>query len=373
MEQKKCWSLFIRHTDREKYEPEVLSLLPVQLVGKAIQQTGVPVASAEMNSSVPTPRSFWAVYQWIRRRKPAVVQTWMYHADVIGGVAARLAGVPVVWGIHQSNLDPAVNTRNTMVSAKLGRLLSSKLPEKIVCCSFASERTHTAFGYDSAKMQVIHNGFETPAVSLNSMNVAGETLREELGIGHEEFVIGLVARFNPQKDHAAFLEAARRLHRTHQERDIRFVLCGLHVEWQNPEFAALIPEGQHSNFGKSLHLLGRRSDMDRVYAAMDLLSTSSVGEGLPLVVGEAMARGVPCVVTDVGDSAYVVGETGWVVPPADPAALAARWEVCAEMGRRQLKGYGEMARRRIETELHIDTAVQKYHDLYTQIYERRYS
>lgn len=386
----------IRHTDRNTFDPEVLSLLPVQGVGEVIREMGVPVDSAGMNSGLPSPARLRAVYRWIRRRRPAVVQTWMYHADLIGGLAARLAGVPVIWGIHQSNLSPEVNTRNTMLSARICRRLSFHVPHHIVCCSFASERTHSAFGYDAEKMRVIHNGFELPATGpaskgpLEPADKQGRELRRELGIRDEDFVIGMVARFDPQKDHATFIEAARRMLNSRQglktargkgdagitaesrRRSIHFLLCGENVEWENPDFAALFSSGRKGEPGRSFHLLGRRSDMDRVYGAMDILSTSSIGEGLPLVVGEAMARSVPCVVTDVGDSAYVVGDTGWVVPPSDPDALAARWRACTDINASEVRRMGTAARSRIEKVLNIETAVGSYHELYTDVYRTTY-
>ncbi len=355
----------IAHTDRERFEPEVLSLMPVMEVGEAIRSMGVPVESAGMRSGIPTLSQLLKVYRWIKERKPAVVQTWMYHADLIGGIAARLAGVPVVWGIHQSNLDPKVNSRNTLLSARLGRALSRVVPRSIVCCSFASEKAHTAFGYHAGIMKVIHNGFEIPSL----ISPEERYLRDELGIEAGSFVIGMVARFDPQKDHETFIEAARLLYE--KQPNVRFILCGEDVSPETPHLKKLIYRKPVHGFDRALHLIGRRADMEQVYAAMDILGTSSVGEGLPLVVGEAMARAIPCVVTDVGDSAYVVGDTGIVVPPKEPGKLAEAWETMVLMPAETLAERGLDARRRVEEVLHIKRAAAAYHALYETIMEDR--
>jgi len=356
----------LHYTDRSRFEPEVFSLLPIQSVGKSIQDLGIPVATADMGTGLPSLSQIIKVYKWVKERKPAVVQTWMYHADLIGGIAARLAGVPVIWGIHQSNLDPSVNSRNTLLSARIARRISHWLPYSIVCCSDASSKAHTAYGYEREKMHVIHNGFEIPASSPS----VGRALRDELEIDHNAFVIGMVARYDRQKDHSTFIHAARLLFRSH--RDVIFLLCGEDVEWKNSELKALIEREDDEGFPGAFHLIGRRSDMEEVYAAMDILGTSSVGEGLPMVVGEAMARSIPCVVTDVGDSAYVVGNTGIVVPPSSPEKLSLAWESMYELNKDELAEKGKAALNRIEEVLHIRKTSEKYHALYVQAYEEAY-
>jgi len=353
----------LQFSDMDRFEPEVLSLLPVDAVGRAIQAMGVPVETAGMSSGLPSLRQLLRVYKWIKVRKPSIVQTWMYHADLIGGVAARCAGTPVVWGIHQSNLNPRVNSSNTMLSARLGKLLSGTVPHSIVCCSFASAESHTAFGYNSEKMRIIHNGFEVPPIIPRTQRY----LRGELGIKENSFVVGMVARFDPQKDHGTFIKAARRLYEKH--RKVQFILCGEDVDRSNTVLLEMIRRYSDTGFENSVHLIGRRGDMEQVYAAMDILGTSSVGEGLPLVVGEAMARGIPCVVTDVGDSAHVVGETGIVVPAEDSKKLSEAWSFMYQLTDSELLERGKAARLRIENELNIKTAVKKYHDLYTSILE----
>src|SRR6185503_9929721 len=130
-------------------------------------------------------------------------------------------------------------------------------------------------------------------------------------------LIGLVGRFDPQKDHRNFIAAAAILHRSCP--DVHFLLCGDNVTWENAKLRGWIEE---TGLRKQYRLVGRRQDMARLTAALDIgTSSSSYGEGFPNVIGEAMSCGVPCVVTDIGDSALIVGQTGRVVPAQNPEAL----------------------------------------------------
>ena len=159
-------------------------------------------------------------------------------------------------------------------------------------------------------MVVIPNGFDLETCRPDS--AARESVRNELQIPEDAPVIGLVARFNPQKDHRTFIQAARLLH--NDRPDVRFVLCGAQVSWDNQALVRWIEEG---GVRKQVYLLGRRNDIPRLTASFDIAaSSSSFGEGFPNVLGEAMSCGVPCVTTDVGGSALIVGQNGMVVPPS---------------------------------------------------------
>jgi glycosyltransferase involved in cell wall biosynthesis len=213
-------------------------------------------------------------------------------------------------------------------------------------------------------------------------------VRRELGIPPEAPVIGLMARFDPQKDHRTFIGAARILAESGADgaagggrtspqagllaRAPRFVICGENVGWDNPAYRRLIGEGPDGPFGSLFRLLGRRHDLRRLYNSFDLSGTSSLGEGFPNVVGEAMACAVPCVVTDVGDSALIVGNTGVVVPPTDPSALAAGWRKLLGLPPGERARLGRSARERIEREYGIGAVADRYLDLYERVFRRRY-
>jgi glycosyltransferase involved in cell wall biosynthesis len=285
----------------------------------------------------------------------------MYHANLVGGLAARLAGIrPLAWGIRQSVLDPRYHKRTTIWTARLCARLSRHLPDRIVCCSEAVRRAHAAFGYETGRMVVLPNGFDLdayrpdPAVRLS--------VRQELGLPEGTLLIGLVARFNPQKDHHNFMQAAALLHA--RLPDVHFLLCGDGVSMQNAELAQWVEE---ADIGPNIHLLGCRQDVPRLSAALDIASSSSYGEGFPNVVGEAMACGVPCVVTDVGDSALIVGDTGRVVPPRNPQALAEAWHDLLIAGPNYRRLLGTAARRRIQECFSLPTITRRYEQLYEEM------
>jgi glycosyltransferase involved in cell wall biosynthesis len=192
-------------------------------------------------------------------------------------------------------------------------------------------------------------------------------VREELGISQEALLIGLVGRFDPQKDHRNFVEAAARLRTDCPQ--VHFLLCGDGVNWNNAELTGWIGE---AGLRQQFHLLGRREDMPRLTAALDISSTSSsYGEGFPNVIGEAMACGVACAITDVGDSAFIVGETGLVVPPRDPEALAQAWKKLIEMGPEGRQKLGETARKRILENFSLPDIVARYEALYKEVVRRK--
>lgn len=336
----------------------VVGLVGTAPVGERIRALGVPVASLGMRPGVPDPRGVLRLAAWLRRSRVEIVHTWMYHANLVGGLAARLAGrVPVVWGLHHADPDPARLKPLTRAALHAGARLSARLPERIVCCSEATRRVHAGLGYATAAMEVIPNGFDVAALQPDPE--ARRALRAELGIPPDAVVIGLVARFSPPKDHAMFAAAAARL-----GAGVRFVLCGEGVTWDNRTLVDWIDAaGPRERY----RLLGARDDIGRLMSAFDLLSLTSWSEGCPNAVGEAMACGVPCVVTDVGDAALMVGDTGYVVPPRDPAALATAWRMLIALGRDGRRRLGLAARHRIAERFSLSEVVRRYESLYTTI------
>jgi len=190
-------------------------------------------------------------------------------------------------------------------------------------------------------------------------------VRRELGITGTTPLVGLVGRFDPQKDHETFVRAATHLRAVMPE--AQFLLCGEGSDWQNQKLVGWIEE---QNLRDCFHLVGRRDDTPRLYPALDLLTlTSAYGEAFPMVVGEAMACGVPCVVTDVGDSALLVGDTGRVVPVKDSRALAEAWIGVFSMTREARKALGYAARHRIQHHYQIDVITARYENLYRMLAE----
>lgn len=341
---------------------EVMSLTELGVIADRIRELGVPTHALGMARNrfrIPDPVKLMRLVAFIRASRPDVVQTWLYHADLLGGLAAKLAGrQPIFWGLHSSGVDAVHTRRTTRWTVTACAKVSRWVPDGIVTVSQVARDFHVAAGYDPGKFTFIPNGFDVTA--LHPDPALRRDARSELGVPDGAIVIGMVARFDPQKDHPNFIRAAALLAR--RRADVRFVLCGLGA---GPENAGLLHELAEHGVRDHFHLLGRRSDVPRVMNALDVCTLSSgYGEAFPLAIGEAMSCGVPCVVTDVGDSGFLVGDTGRVVPPRDPAALAGAWETLACLDRDARQRLGLAARARITQHFTLARAVEQYTELY---------
>jgi glycosyltransferase involved in cell wall biosynthesis len=345
----------------KRFSNQVISLTTLGPMAAKLEASGVQVRALGMHAGVPNPVYVARLASWLRFAKPHVVQTWMYHADFLGGLAAKLAGsAPVVWGIHHSNLDRGQNKRLTIWTAKACAAFSGRIPSRIVCCSEASREMHARFGYAEQKMEVIPNGFDV--LQFRPDAEARVSLRRELRLSESCSTIGMAARFHPQKGHRNFVNAAALLHA--KSPDVHFLLCGKGVDRENTELVGWIDE---ADLMEVCHLLGPREDMPRFFAGLDVATSSSLTEAFPVAVGEAMACGVPCVVTNVGDSAAIVGDTGRVVPANDPAALADAWQSLLNAGSTGRQQLGLAARNRVEQRYALDAIVGRYEELYRQV------
>lgn len=348
--------------DRDRLESSVVSLTDGGQIADRIRALGIPVMSLGMRRGVPNPVGFLRLLLVLRRERPAVLQTWLYHSDLLGLIAGRLAGVPAIaWNIRCSITDGRYFTGLTGRIVRLLARLSGR-PDAVVVNSEAGRTIHESMGYRPRRWEVIPNGFDLTAYQPDAE--AYRSVRQELGIPSGAIIIGLVARFDPLKDHATFLDAAGALHGTHPE--VHFVLAGAKVEWDT---LALAQQVDHLGLRMVTRLLGERQDIARLTAAFDIATCSSTGEGFPNIVGEAMACGVPVVTTDVGDARMVVGDTGKAVPASDPEALAAGWREILSLAPERRADLGRMARARISSQFDIHRISQRYGELYGELSE----
>lgn len=352
----------LQHLDRRRFDPCVISLGSKGEIGPRIADLGIPVVALDMNPGLPNPLRMIALVNHLRRIKPDVVQTWMYHADLLGGLAARIAGCQrVVWGLRNSNLDKKLTKWSTLMVVKACALASSWLPSKILSCSKRAAGVHTAAGYQAEKIHVIPNGFDL--MRFQPDETARVDVRTELRLSPETPLVGLMARFDPQKNHAGFLRAAVMIRQRLPA--VNFVLAGGGIDDGNTVLREAIRAG---GLEGSIHLLGRRDDMPRLMAALDVLaSSSSFGEAFPNVLGEAMACGVPCVVTDVGDSAEIVAETGRVVDTGDMVMLAQNVVELFRLPPLEWRALGRQSWERVATNYEIGHVVRLYESFYEQL------
>jgi glycosyltransferase involved in cell wall biosynthesis len=349
----------VSNMDRTEFAPEVISLSGIGPIGEKMRAQGIPVRALNMRPGMPNPALALRLAGWIRKSRPQVVQTWLHHADLIGGLATRLAGrTPLAWNIRHSNLDPATIKRQTILIGRACAKLSHTLPQRIVCCSEAGREEHARLGYAADKLLVIPNGFDLTA--YHPSETARAAIRAELGMPTDAPLIGLIGRFHPMKDHATFVQAAALLHALRPE--VHFVCCGEDITWQNDVLADAI---KRVDLCDRFHLLGQRRDIPQIAAALTIGTLCSLyGEGFPNVIGEAMACGVPCVVTDVGDSVYIIGKTGRVVPLRSPEALCAAWQEILDLSPEAAQRSALAARARVEAHFALGTVVGRYQKLY---------
>jgi len=345
--------------DRDIFEPVVISLTDYGSLGNNIKNLNIPVYKMEMNAGFPNPYKVWGFIKLIRKINPELIQGWMYH----GNLAALLAKwvlfnhVPLLWNIRHTPGDLKKEKRTTARVIRLGARLSAQ-PDRIIYNSKVSAQKHESMGYSDKHKNIIPNGFNCE--QFKPFDNAKSKLCHSLDLKEDTLLIGLVARYHIMKDHVSFLHSAGKLNKTYPE--IHFVLVGQGVDKNNHLLIKLIED---LKIRKNVHLLGKRMDIDKITAGLDVAcSSSSWGESFSNAIGEAMACGVPCVVTDVGDSAWIVGDTGIVIKPRDEEALTKAWIELIELGSEGRARLGRSARQRVIEYFSINIVVKQYEDLY---------
>lgn len=339
----------------------VVSLKDEGTIGPRIRELGVPVYALRLQKWAPNPFGTLPMISLARRFKPQIIQGWMYHGNLMASLAAIWMGrpTPVLWGVQQSIVKAGSFGPTTAVVIRFGAWLS-KHPSTIIYASKTGAKQHEDQGFHPRNQVVIPNAIDCEAFQPDKTNA--RQIREELGFDSDTVLIGQVARFHPMKDHAGFLRAAGAVSRRYPQ--ARFVLIGTNVTIEQPMLRRLVEEQRLQG---RVALLGERSDMPRLTAGLDIAcSPSAWGEAFSLAIGEAMACGIPCVVTDVGDSAYIVADTGLSVPPSDPRALAEAIARLIDGGATHRQQLGMAARKRIENKFSLPEVARRYQDLYRQ-------
>jgi glycosyltransferase involved in cell wall biosynthesis len=303
----------------------------------------------------------------LRQERPAIVQTWMHHADLVGGWAARLAGVRnVVWSIHcrEIHRNPGDGDRKIAFFRRALGLSSRFIPTRILSCSAAAIEDHAALGYPRSKMRWIPNGIDAERF-VPDMDATLD-IRAELKLPPNAPVIGYVGRFHEMKDLPTFLKAAALLQARMPE--AHFVFCGgveIEMTTEERELLALLPRRDQVRFDSF------RADPWRLYPALSVFSLSSRTEACPMTVIEAMSCGVPCVTTDVGDCSRLLEGVGQVVPMRDSVALARAWEETLRLGPSARADIAQHSRQRVLERFTIAQAARQYAETYAELVEVR--
>lgn len=344
--------------DRSKFTCDVVSLIELGPAAQPLLEADIPVTSLGMRRGRPSVAALTALVRHLRARRPMIVQTWLYHADLIGTLAAIVARPQfLLWNVRCTDITHADSEKPIRWLIYLLAMLSRR-PDAVVVNSHQGRRDHESLGYCPRRWVDIPNGVDLDRFRPRPNERA--VLRVRLNLDPNATTIGLVARDHPMKDVGTFLRAAALFRK--RRPDARFVLCGDGFTPDNTNLGVMIDELQLS--GRVL-LLGRRSDMEAIYPTFDILTLCSIyGEGFPNVLCEAMACGVPCVTTSIGDSAEIVGDCGLIVPAREPEQLAQAWETLSARG---VESTGAAARARVAARYSLDRMRDQYEALYLSL------
>lgn len=311
---------------------------------------------------------FFHITNLIRILKPDIVQTWLVHGDLIGGLAARLCGIKnIVWNVRYSNFELGKAKLTTIILIKILARLSFVLPKLIVVVSKSARNTCEKAGYCKKKLKLITNGYDLS--ELNNHKYNKSQFRKKIKIKKKIPLIGNVARYDPKKDHSNLLKAISLV----KQRNTHFccILVGSGVNKSNTNLMREIRELKLHN---NVKLLGQIRNIAKVMSVFDLyIQSSSYGEGFPNVVAEAMACRTPSVVTDAGDASYIVGNTGWVVPPKNPIKLAKSIQkALTEINNKNWKKRCNNSRLRIKQNFDIEKMLKSFNKVWSKVLAKQF-
>lgn len=347
----------VQGMDRARFTNTVISLTNRGQLAEQIESLGVAVHTLGMRRGWPDLSALPRLIRLLRTLKPTLVQSWLYHADLLSLLAVKWLGHPLLlWNLRCSDMDL---TKYRPLTRWVQRVLAwwSAAPAVIVVNSEAGKQAHERLGYHPRRWEAIPNGFDLdqfrPDVKLRGMR------RQEWRVPDDAVVIALVARVDAMKDHATFLEGACQI--TQARHRAYFMLIGKDTELLAGTVVTM-------GLTERVHLLGYRRDVSSLLPGMDIVCLSSAfGEGFPNVLGEAMACGIPCVSTDVGDARSIIANTGLVVPPRSPSSLANALIELIDRGPAVRAELGRSARQRVASEYSLQHIIVRYEKLYLDL------
>ncbi len=301
----------LKYSNQDQYHHEVISLMDKGIYGDKIEELGIKVHCLNLNRKN-------IVSSLLRARRVVdgfdIVDTWLYHADFFGFIVAKIMSrKKLVWNIRHSNLDKNANKWLTLRIVRVNTYLS-RYVDVITYNSYKAKENHLQIGYTGKRTSVIPNGFELDRFRFSPSE--RDSIRNELGLTDEKVII-TVGRWDVQKDYYTLMAALHILQKKHA--NFKMVMVGENLDWDNKELVDLIKK---SDLESKIFLLGRRVDIPALLSAADIYVSSSLGESFSNSIGEAMACELSCVVTDVGHSKIIVGDTGVVIEAGDYGDLS---------------------------------------------------
>lgn len=343
----------------------VISLKGKEKYFLLLSKLGIKVYCLNMNFL--SINKFFSLIKLLIVLKPDIVQTWLVHSDFIGGIAARLAGIKnIIWNIRYSKLEIRKAKIITILIIKLLSKLSIFIPKLIVVVSKKAKKFYEKEGYNKEKLIYVPNGYDLSILRPNKFKK--NKFKTKHKIKKDLILIGKVARYDSKKDHSNLLKALSQV----KLKNLNFfcILIGKHISKKNDN---LVLEIKRLNLSNNIKLLGQHENISEVMNGLDInILSSSYGEGFPNVVAESMACGTPCVVTDVGDAAFIVGKTGWIVPPNNSIKLAkALEEAINQFGTKNWIKKSKMARLRVEKNFDISRMISFYNTIWLKVFKKK--
>jgi glycosyltransferase involved in cell wall biosynthesis len=352
----------ITNAEMSSFSHGVVALLDEGHFGPILRSRSVSVECLNLSRVRVDPSSIIRLRREILAFEPDLIHCWMYHPALMHGVVSlTIPHVPVVWGLHHTNVSNTAVSRRTRAVIKATRFIAQSVPARIVCCSESTREHHEEIGYPKSKLQVIVNGVDWRYFQRAAE--AGSEMRMKLGIPEDALVIGHVGRYDPQKDHACLVRACG-LVRKHVA-NVRFVFCGLGVDWEND---SLVREVKAAGIQDLVLLLGLRTDVADILGTFDLFALSSAyGEALPIALLEAMSAGAISLATDVGDCARTIGDPQRIVPVRRPDLLADAMVRVTRAAESDLARMRREASERVRQMYSVETMSRSYRELYEQL------
>jgi glycosyltransferase involved in cell wall biosynthesis len=340
----------------------VVSLRGQGKYGTLLSKQGIKIYTLDMKPGKFSIIALYKLIKILKNEKADIVQTWLYHADFFGGIAARLAGVSnLIWNVRHSDFNKGYTKKSLLILIKVLAKLSYFLPKKIIFCSKNSIKLHTRIGYQGYKMKYVPNGYDIQKFRPSSLKKF--ISRKKVNMNNRITLLGCVARFHPQKDHKNLLRALNILKK--DKIFFKCILVGFNINKKNKILVNLIKE---FNLENETILLGSQKNIDKIMRKIDIhILASEYGEAFPNVVAEAMASGTPCVVTDVGDSSLIVGKTGWTVKTRNSKLLA--YSIMKAIKKSKSKEWDfqcKTARNRIVNKFTMEKMIDNYNKIWQQ-------
>jgi glycosyltransferase involved in cell wall biosynthesis len=331
----------------------VATFYPEGSFKRELESSGVSVESLEKRARWDVLGFFWRLLQSVRRIQPTILHGYLSTANILTVLLKPFCPtVKIVWGLRASNMELErygwVEQVQSWVECKL-----SHFADLIVVNSHAGFDFAARKGFSQDKMVVIPNGIDVDQFRPDP--VTRKEMRQAWGIPEDMQLIGLVGRLDPMKGHDTFIKAAALLSRGRD--NIRYICVGDGPDAFKQKLVALSKE---MGLGHRLIWVSACDDVGAIYNALDLVtSCSSYGEGFSNVIGEVMACGRPCVVTDVGDAKRIVGDTGYVVAHGNPVALASAWQEALDSSGTEKARRSQMARERVIEHFSLERLIEE--------------